>query len=236
MSEQISNNKQQLINEKDNILNLIKYENCAIKRSKYKDSIEKLDRHIDKKEDITETYSDTFNRGKIGEDAFKDMAISRKWVYLKTTLLDDIYKHVDAYIVNPETNRKIGVDVKTIKRIGRSSEDDDQIMWIEYKNAWNYDGWIHGEQDVIAQMFDGGFYIINRKSLVAYANKLKIGAKTFERTTDNKDITTPFYQLYKRNGDRAADKNGNVYKSKDLTMLVKMQDVLDNCIVTTWYN
>lgn len=235
MSEQISENKKQFIELKDNILNLIKYEKCPIKILKYKDSIIKLDRQLDKKQDITLMYEDTFGRGKVGEDAFKEIALSRDWIYLKTTLLDDIYKHIDAYIVNPITNRKIGVDVKAIKRVGRSSEDNDQIMWIEYKNAWGYDGWIHGKQDGIAQMFDGGFYLIDRKSLVAYANKLKVNAKVFERTEENKHITTPFYQLYKRNGNRAADKNGIIKKSLDLTMLVKMQDIIDNCNVKIWY-
>lgn len=236
MSEQINENKQRFLNARENLLKLIEYEKCPIRRLKYKQDISKLDSNINKKEDIYEIYNDTFKRGEKAEKDFRELCVNKDIVFLKSTIIQDMYDHTDVFIINPETNRKIGVDVKTIKRHGRSNKDNDQIMWIEYNSPSGYKGWIYGNQHLIAQQFNGGFYMISRKSLLKYAEKLKKGAKTFTRTKANENKPIPFYELYKRGGDRPADAKGIVRKAKDVTMIVWMQDVLDNCNVKIWYN
>ena len=88
--------------------------------------------------------SDSWNRGQEVETSFQDILDRRDIKYRRATL-DEQYKHFD-YITDRGT-----IDVKARKRVNRSdSSEQDELVWLEFKNTAGKKGWLASDVDLIA--------------------------------------------------------------------------------------
>jgi len=98
--------------------------------------------------------------GNISESRFKSLCALQSWPCFKSSREDDMFKHIDFYVVTDEG--EISVDVK-------HSSDVEQI-WVELKNVRGKTGWLYGEATHIC--FDvplvNKMVMVERKELAAY--------------------------------------------------------------------
>ena len=110
-------------------------------------------------------FKDSIKEGDTSEDLFKKISISRGFLHSPSTIKENKYKHIDCRI--KKNNFIHTVDVKARKRLSREDKNKkDEIIWIELRNIFGYNGWLYGEQDLIAFEQENSFIIVNRLSLV----------------------------------------------------------------------
>jgi len=80
--------------------------------------------------------------GQGAEDQLKKIAESLKIKIEKSNRKDDMYQHFDYLIHFPEGPKK--VEVKARKKLSRKGEQQDEWIWIEFKNVSGNPGWIYG--------------------------------------------------------------------------------------------
>lgn len=113
----------------------------------------------------------------------------------RSTSKEDREKHIDFWWDSPRKGR-IGIDVKGIKKNGRSdSQLDDTINWLELINVEGKPGWLYGEAEYIAFRTFTKILFVKRDKLLSFA---------LEKTKDKeivgynpKDFYVP-YQRFKR--------------------------------------
>jgi hypothetical protein len=166
------------------------------------------------KSNITEKYKETFENGKRAEKRFTEFCEKREIKYIKTDKATDIRYKTDFFIF--KNNNKITVDVKAIKKDSRYSKSNSKIQWLEFQNIYGSKGTLYSDVDLIAFESENSFIIVNKKSLLKYAEELKKKAKIVYNIND------ALYNLYQR-------KN-----TKDLVMKVNIDDIIKNCDVKIW--
>ena len=117
---------------------------------------------------------------------------------------DQIKKHIDYYVYNKD-NRYFTVDVKSRKKF----TDDDEFVWIEFKNVNGSKGWLYGSSNVIAFERKEDFIIVNRKKLLSLCESLV----SLDKTANRNDCV---YKAYTREG------------RKDLISKISFKDIFDN--------
>ena len=147
--------------------------------------------------------SDSWNRGQEVETSFQDILDRRDIKYRRATL-DEQYKHFD-YITDRGT-----IDVKARKRVNTSdSSEQDELVWLEFKNTAGKKGWLASDVDLIAFERAEDFVLVRRQALHHMAmSKCNLEDKVSRGSE-------ALYKGYQRNG------------RKDLLSIVKMQDILD---------
>jgi len=146
--------------------------------------------------------SESWNRGQVVEKQFAKLMDIRELDYRKSSKKEQ-FKHIDYH-------SSFGtIDVKAKKRLNRGDgKEQDEFIWLEFKNVQGKAGWLCGETNVIAFERDNDFVLVKRKDLLELALKI----------CDIKHIvnksTQALYKGYRRKGRR------------DLISLIKMSDIL----------
>ena len=145
----------------------------------------------------------SWNRGQRIEKEFAPLLRQRDPNYRKANR-EEQFQHID-YFSNFGT-----IDVKAKKRVSRSdSNEQDELIWVEFVNVQGREGWLCGKTDVIAFERDQDFILIKRNHLLGMC---KVKCDLTQRVTNSKDA---LYKGYQRQG------------RKDLISIVKMSDVLE---------
>ena len=145
----------------------------------------------------------SWNRGQKIEKSFAPLLRQRDPNYRKANR-EEQFRHID-YFSSFGT-----IDVKAKKRISRSDSDEqDELVWVEFLNVQGRDGWLRGQTDVIAFERDNDFVLIKRNYLLGMC---QIKCDLSKKVTNSKDA---LYKGYQREG------------RKDLISIIKMSDVLE---------
>ena len=147
--------------------------------------------------------SSSWNRGQRIEKEFAPLLRQRDPNYRKANR-EEQFLHID-YFSNFGT-----IDVKAKKKISRSdSQEQDQLLWVEFLNVQGREGWLRGQTDVIAFERDDDFVLIKRNYLLGMC---QVKCDLSKKVTNSKDA---LYKGYQREG------------RKDLISIIKMSDVLE---------
>lgn len=146
--------------------------------------------------------SESWNRGQVVEKEFSKLMDIRNLEYRKATRSEQ-FKHIDYH-------SSFGtIDVKAKKRLNRGDgEEQDDFIWLEFKNVQGKSGWLCGNTDVIAFERNNDFVLVKRKHLLDLALKIcDINHIVYKSGQ-------ALYKGYRRKGRR------------DLISLIKMSDIL----------
>ena len=145
----------------------------------------------------------SWNRGQVVESDFSKLLEIRGVSWRKANRQEQ-FSHVDYYTSFGS------IDVKAKKKISRSdSSEQDELIWLEFKNVQGKKGWLSGNADIIAFERAADFVLVRRKELLLLAqNKCDFNSLV----TNSRDA---LYKVYSRKG------------RKDLISIVKMSDILD---------
>tara|TARA_R110000772_G_scaffold5622_2_gene20143 strand:+ start:780 stop:1250 length:471 start_codon:yes stop_codon:yes gene_type:complete len=114
-------------------------------------------------------WKHTYEAGKKTEEHFKDLMISRGNECVKTSMKDDMLKHIDYYV------NGFGVDVKGKRKLNS--------IWLEIVNVHGFTGWLKGEADfIVFDMLDLDAYSVFRR-----LELLELASNVTETTNNNKD-------------------------------------------------
>jgi len=146
--------------------------------------------------------TESWNRGQVVESDFSKLLEIRSISFRKATKQEQ-FKHID-YSTSIGT-----IDVKAQKRISRSdSSEQEEFIWLEFKNVQGNKGWLSGVTDIIAFERANDFVLVRRKDLFLWAHG-KCDLNTL--VTNSRDA---LYKGYTRRG------------RKDLISIVKMVDIM----------
>lgn len=147
-------------------------------------------------------FKASWNRGQELERKFYEILKLRDKNARQATPQEQ-YKHIDfcTYFGT--------IDVKSKKRIGRADIDEQEtIVWLEYKNVQGRDGWLVSSVDILAFERDDDFILVKRKELQRMADKLCNLDDMVDKSSD------ALYKGYTRKG------------RQDLITQVKMKDLM----------
>lgn len=154
--------------------------------------------------------TESWNRGQDVEKEFADLLRKRDPGFTKANKLEQ-FAHVDY------KSRFGTIDVKAKKRINRSDkEEQDDLIWLEFKNVQGKLGWLTGYTDIIAFERDKDFILVHRKNLLYWAERV---CELNNLVIYSKDA---LYKGYTRKG------------RKDLISIVKMSDLMKNVAHKVW--
>jgi len=107
--------------------------------------------------------SSSWNRGQRIEKEFAPLLRQRDPNYRKANR-EEQFRHID-YFSSFGT-----IDVKAKKKISRSdSQEQDELLWVEFLNVQGREGWLRGQTDVIAFERNDDFVLIKRNYLFVCA-------------------------------------------------------------------
>ncbi len=145
----------------------------------------------------------SWNRGQSVETSFQDI-LDRRGIEYRRSTLEEQYKHFD-YVTDRGT-----IDVKARKRVNRSdSSEQDELVWLEFKNTAGDRGWLASNVDFIAFERQDDFVLIKRAYLYEMASKKCNLDDKVSRGSD------ALYKGYTRKG------------RSDLLSIVRMSDILN---------
>ena len=148
-------------------------------------------------------FKQSWDRGQKLEDEFFELVKMRDPNARRATPKEQ-YRHID-FVTYFGT-----IDVKSKKRIGRADGDEqDTIVWLEYKNVQGKEGWLVSEVDILAFERDDDFILVRRSILHDMANSLCNLKDMVDKTSD------ALYKGYTRRG------------REDLITQVKMRDIMN---------
>ena len=114
-------------------------------------------------------WKHAYEAGKKTEEHFKELMISRGNECVKSSMNDDMYKHIDYYV------NGFGVDVKGKRKLNS--------IWLEIVNVHGFRGWLKGEAYfIVFDMLDLNAYCVFRR-----LELLELVSNVTETTTNNKD-------------------------------------------------
>lgn len=154
--------------------------------------------------------TESWNRGQEVEKQFADLLRKRDPDFRKASK-NEQFAHVDY-------KTKFGtIDVKAKKRINRSDkEEQDDLVWLEFRNVQGKIGWLTSNTDVIAFERDNDFVLVHRKNLLYWAERACELSNTVMYSKD------ALYKGYTRKG------------RKDLISIVKISDLMKNVAHKVW--
>lgn len=114
---------------------------------------------------------DSLELGQKAESRFAILAQQNGWIVTEASQKENIEDHYDYEI--SKDGQQLKVDVKSKKRVSRKTSDvQDDFVWVEFRTVRNTNGWLFGKADLIAFENQNGFKIVERKALVRLINKL----------------------------------------------------------------
>ena len=125
-------------------------------------------------------------KGNISEARFKSMCQLKGWQCYKSTPEEDMFKHIDFYVLSDEG--EWSVDVK--------HSSDVECIWVELKNVRGNEGWLYGEATHIC--FDTP--LINKLCIVERIDLMEYIHENCEKTFVKKEEA--YLKLYQRQGRR----------------------------------
>ena len=147
--------------------------------------------------------SGSWNRGQRIEKEFAPLLRQRDPNYRKANR-EEQFRHID-YFSNFGT-----IDVKAKKKINRAdASEQDELVWVEFKNVQGRDGWLRVQTDIIAFERNNDFILIKRNYLLGMC---QVKCDLSKKVTSSRDA---LYKGYQREG------------RKDLISIVKMSDILN---------
>ena len=132
--------------------------------------------------------------GQTAEDIFQTSLEAFSFDLTATTFKDQI-RHLDFFIASPSG---LSVDVKARKRIARSGERQDELVWVEFVGGGGRKGWLYGEQDWLAFEREKDFVVVPRSRLAALCEEV---VDTEAIVTSAKDAVL---KMYNRKGKKDA--------------------------------
>lgn len=145
----------------------------------------------------------SWNRGQRVEKEFSQLLRMYDSNYRKANR-EEQFRHID-YFTSFGT-----IDVKAKKKINRADDDEqDQLVWVEFKNVQGRDGWLRSGADYIAFERDNDFVLVSRNYVLGMA---QVKCDLTKKVTNSKEA---LYKAYQREG------------RKDLISIVKMEDILN---------
>lgn len=154
--------------------------------------------------------TESWNRGQDVEKQFTDLLRKRDPNFRKATKAEQ-FAHID-YKTEFGT-----IDVKAKKRINRNDkEEQDDLIWLEFKNVQGKSGWLTGCTDIIAFERDKDFVLVHRKNLLYWAQR------ACQLNTSVQNSRDALYKGYTRKG------------RKDLISIVKIKDMMENVAYKSW--
>ena len=152
-------------------------------------------------------YVDSVKTGEFTERQLEILATKKGYIVTKSTKKQDIHEHIDYIFEDSTRTKKLTVDVKARKRISRDGEQQDEWMWVEFKNVLGLIGWLYGKADLIAFELENDFIIVKRKDLLDLCEKI------VDKTKIVTSAKLAKYVGYKR------------FKRKDLISLINISDI-----------
>lgn len=139
------------------------------------------------------------------EDCFVRVVKKKGWKVKKSSDEEDMRSHIDYYVYNGK--KKYSVDVKSMKRMHRHDDVQDEYLWIEFKNTVGNPGWLYGQCDLLAFETKDSFIVCPRKKVQKLAEEL-VDQTDFAGKSKWAD-----YRVYRRPG------------RKDLIGMIKYEDL-----------
>lgn len=106
--------------------------------------------------------------GKISELNAKDILkkyFGKKYEVEFSSKEEDIFQHIDIYLIDKNTGKRIGIDVKD------KAEGLDEYQFVEYSNVNGKAGWIFGKAKYIMFKTSTQWLLVERKDLLIACNK-----------------------------------------------------------------
>jgi hypothetical protein len=88
----------------------------------------------------------------------------------KSSRHNDMKEHFDYFFHHRTGTKK--VEVKAMKKLGRAGEQQDEWIWVEFKNVGGNPGWLYGKADLVAFEFKEHFLFVDRQELADISEKL----------------------------------------------------------------
>ncbi len=143
----------------------------------------------------------SWNRGQRVEKNFAPL-LKRRDPNFRKANREDQFRHID-YHTSFGT-----IDVKAKKKINRSdSNEQNELVWVEFLNVQGRDGWLRSAVDIIAFERASDFLLVKRNYLLGLAQSL---CDLNKKVTNSRDA---LYKGYQREG------------RKDLISIIKMSDI-----------
>jgi hypothetical protein len=145
------------------------------------------------------------------KNLFEELASQRGYTPRKRSREDQNCKNVSHILTGKGKEGKpikVKVDLKKIK----NRKQDQNWLWIEFKNASGRDGWIHGDAHFVVFERKEDFVFVNRKELLSWigsSNKIRYDLPFVTLAKKAK------YRIYKRAGE------------KDEITQIKVDDIKD---------
>lgn len=147
-------------------------------------------------------------QGHKGEQIFVKKAKSRGFTVKKSTLQEDIHKHIDYTLLKDD--KKLTFDVK--------AEKDDIKIYVEFLNVQGNLGWIAGECRYVAFVFSKEIIIVKRTNLIQFIKgKMDI---------ESKPIKASIASYYETHGADAYYTMFRRYGRQDALILMPKEDLL----------
>jgi hypothetical protein len=104
------------------------------------------------------------------ENELKKIAASKRVTIEKSSRLDDMREHFDYFFHYKEASKK--VEVKAMKKLSRAGEQQDEWIWVEFRNVQGKPGWLYGKADLVAFEFRKHFLFVEREELAKLCEQL----------------------------------------------------------------
>jgi len=105
----------------------------------------------------------------------------------------NINDHIDFIIYNKKGDRYT-VDIKGLKRVGRSGNRQSEWTWVEFANVQGKRGWLYGKADYIIFEHQNGWIYVKSDDLKGFAER-RIKRDYFAETPQ-----AAKYRIYQREG------------------------------------
>ena len=130
--------------------------------------------------------------GSKSERLFIGLASKRGFEVKHSSPQQNKIQKIDFYLTKNDVTK--GFDVKARKKLSASHQNyNDDWMWVEFKNADGFKGWLYGEADYIAFEKKDYYLIVDRISLLNFSLKAVDFSKEFARFSEDAK-----YRLYNR--------------------------------------
>lgn len=132
--------------------------------------------------------------GQTAETSFKNSLEAFSFELTATEFKDQI-RHLDFFVDSPEG---LSVDVKARKRVARSGERQDELVWVEFVGGGGKKGWLYGEQDWLAFEREKDFVVVPRSNLAELCEKV------VDTETPATSASDAVLKMYNRKGKKDA--------------------------------
>ncbi len=154
-------------------------------------------------------------RGRDFESRARAVLESYGYVTSDSTDIEDIYHHVDFWAVGSD-GCTYGFDAKSMKRLSRSGDTQDEWTFVEWRNVVGRPGWLLEGSDMIAFERARALQIVRRSDLLEFCRRRVNRSLWVDRSSDAK------YCMYTRPGRKDAI---SLFRFDDLDIPTKTLEI-----------